>query len=731
MKKLFLLLCATIIGAYFHAIFAQNDTTKTVSLESVEVSASAYSNQELLEQSIPFSRLEAKELNRGSAISLEDAINTNISGVFMERRTFSGGQQFNIRGYGNGMNANGRSNNFDSQGMKMYLNGIPITDAEGLTVMDDIDFGSIEKVEIIKGPSGTLYGLAIAGVVKLQTIQPKKDEIYICQDFTGGSYGLFRTSTTVAAGGEKFSILANYGHQQFDGFMPHTQSKKDFCNVTGNLILSKRQSLNTYIGYTQGRDNRNGELKDSLYKIKDYSGDPAYIRNDAHSGIKVFRAGIAHGFVFDKHISNTTSIFGQSQVIDQSSAGGGWTDKNALNFGFRSVFNLQFVLSKAKNIELSGIAGIELQQMNGASIGYYMELDSTNPNAPYNIPTTIRSNQLLNNLTYSYFTQWSLSLSKGFSINAGVGISNQSLELTNRLWALTNNHPANKIPKIYANQYNFLTSPSFSIHKIFGKVASLYLSWSMGYKAPVASSLLITATNEVNTGLIPEKGQQVEIGTKGSFLANRLYYATSVFYARFTNKFAPKAVLDSLQSRVEYTYIINTGVTNNLGVECEVNYKIIESSTKFVKLLRPFINFTYSFYRYGDYEFQLSQNDSLVIENYKGIQVAGVAPWVFNLGIDFDTKIGLYANINYGYRTAMTITVDGSAKAHPFGLLNMKIGYLKRFKGFEINLFAGANNMTCQQYYTMAMIDHWPDPYIPGPYKINFYAGIGGRYYFR
>ncbi|MDR2972416.1 MAG: TonB-dependent receptor [Bacteroidales bacterium] len=723
------ILCFILITGFCYDAYSQNDTTKTVSLESVEVSVT--SNQEILEQAVPYSRLETIELNRGTALSLDDAINTNVPGVFMERRTFSGGQQFNIRGYGNGINANGRANNFDSQGMKMYLNGIPITDAEGLTVMDDIDFGAIEKVEVIKGPSGTLYGLAIAGVVKLQTIQPKKNEIYVGQDFIGGSYGLFRTTTSVAVGGEKYTISANYGHQQFHGFMPHTQSKKDFCNVMGNIQLSKRQSVNAYLGYTQGRDNRNGELTVEQYETKDYSGDPTYIRNDAHSGLKVFRAGVEHSFIFDKHISNSTSIFGQSQVLDQSSSGGGWTDKNALNFGFRSVFNLQFNLSKNKNIVLSGIAGVELQKMSGSSIGYNMAPDSTNLDAPYNIITTVRSNQLLNNLTYSYFTQWSLSLPKGFSISAGIGISHQSLELTNRMWALTNNHPANKAPKIQANKYNFLPSPSFSIHKMFGKVASIYASYSMGYKAPVTSHLLITATNEINTGLKPERGQQVEIGTKGNFLANRLFYAVAVFYAQFTNKFAPVAVLDETQSHVLYTYAINAGTTNNLGVECEINYKIIDSQTKFVKLLRPFANVTYSFYRYGDYEFQSIQKDSLVIENYKGIQVAGVSPWVFNVGIDFDTKIGLYANINYGYRTAMTITTDGLHKAHPFGLLNMKIGYLKRFKGFEMNLFVGANNMTCTQYYTMAMIDHLPEPYIPGPDKINYYGGGGVRYYFK
>ncbi|HAP06793.1 MAG TPA: hypothetical protein DCR20_03130, partial [Planctomycetaceae bacterium] len=59
------------------------------------------------------------------------------------------------------------SSNFDGQGYKVYLNGIPVTDAEGITTMDDIDFGAIGNAEIVKGPAGTLYGQAIAGAVNL------------------------------------------------------------------------------------------------------------------------------------------------------------------------------------------------------------------------------------------------------------------------------------------------------------------------------------------------------------------------------------------------------------------------------------------------------------------------------------------------------------------------------------------------------------------------------------
>src|SRR5947209_5074053 len=76
---------------------------------------------------------------------------------------------FTLRGYYPSTD-NGRSNseNFAGLGYQLYLNNIPVTDATGTTVMDDIDFLNIGKVEVIKGPS-PLYGSYIAGAVNLYT----------------------------------------------------------------------------------------------------------------------------------------------------------------------------------------------------------------------------------------------------------------------------------------------------------------------------------------------------------------------------------------------------------------------------------------------------------------------------------------------------------------------------------------------------------------------------------
>lgn len=698
-------------------------------LDAVETSTGLRKSQ--LEQPASIVQLRETELKRGTGLFLDDAINGNVPGITMQRRSHSGGQQFNIRGYGNGIGIRGVNGNFDSQGSKTYLNGIPITDAEGITVLDDIDYASLENTEIIKGPSGTLYGMAIAGVINLQTQKAPKGKTTVSQDIMTGSYGLLRTTTRLAIGGKNSSVLLNYGHQNFDGYMPHTEARKDFLNFMGNFTLNDKQSMDVYAGYSNSYDARNGELTKAQYANFDYSGNPAYVKNNAHSAVTTFRAGVSHTYRFTDAISNTTTIFGTAQSTDQSSAGG-WTDKSPLNYGLRSVFNTSFKLSDG--ITLSGVTGLELQKMKAITVGYGMGTDNTNPTG-YNIITSLRSDQATSNGTSSYFTQWTLGLSKGYSISAGIGINNQSLRLEDRLWGLTNNTAGNTKQKVFRNSYNGLVSPNFAFNKLIGKDLSVYAGYSSGYKAPVSANILIATTGQLNTGLTPEKGNQFEIGSKGNLFNGKLFYTLALFQAKFNNKFTVVAVPNPANTATLYTYIVNAGTLNNKGIEFLAKYSLVTSSTGFVRSLRPFVNFTYSDFNYGNYAYQrvgkdITNKDSLITENYTGKQVAGTPKFVFNLGTDFETGAGVYGNINYHHRGSMPFTSDGLNTTSAYGLLNAKLGYRKAFNKWELDVYAGANNITNTQYYYMVFINQMPDSYIPAPNKANYFAGASLKYTF-
>lgn len=691
-------------------------TPSNSTLATVEITVTSSENKSILYQPASINKLNTVELKRGTALYLDDAINANVPGVLMQRRAVSSGQQFNIRGYGNGINGTrGISSNFDIQGTKVYLNGIPLTDAEGITILDDIDFNSIGNVEVLKGPSGTLYGLAIAGVVNLTTIKPEKGKTSIGQDVQFGSYGLRRYTTHFETSGEHSSFLANYGYQQSDGYMIHTASTKKFVNLAGNVQPNDKQAISFYAGYSDSYDQRGGELTLDQYQNKDYSGNPAYIIRNAHSGITSFRLGVSHTYNFNEAISNTTTLFG-SGMTNNSSSAAGWTDKTPINYGLRSTFTTKFAFNGGSS--LSGITGIEAQRQNAQVIGYFMKQDPNNPSGYYRIDT-IRSNQYYTTGTKSLFTQWTLSLPQDLSFTAGIGYSTMNIDLNDRFV-----RPNYTKPTHFETDYTNMLSPHFAINKVFSKELSVYGAYSKGYKAPVSSSFFVpvsTSSAFIDSTLKPEMGNQWEIGTKGSLVHDKLVYQLALFDAIFSNKMSAVAVTQG--STTLYSYIVNSGKQDNKGIEASVKYTAFESGNSLFTMVRPWANFTYSKFRYKDYIFKGV--------NYNGNKVAGVPPVTFNIGVDVNALPGIYVNAYYSYRDAIYITSDNMNKTKSFGLLNAKIGILRSLSShFDLDAFFGVNNIAGVQYYNMAFINQLPDAYLPAPLNAVYFGGVGLKYNF-
>ncbi len=695
-------------------------------LNAVEITATSTQNKSLLYQPVSITKLSETELKRGNGLFLDDAINSNVPGVTMQRRAVSSGQQFNIRGYGNGTRGtNGVSSNFDGQGLKVYLNGIPLTDAEGITLMDDIDFGSIGNVEVTKGPSGTLYGLAVAGVVNLHTVKPEKGRTSVGEDITIGSYDLQRYTTHFATSTDKSSLLLNYGRQHTDGYMVHTQSKKDFVNLAADFQLNEKQTINTYFGYSSSYDERGGELTIAQYTSKDYSGNPEYIKRNGHSEIISFRAGLAHTYRLSNAVSNTTSVFG-SGVTNNSSSAAGWTDKNPVNYGFRSVIDLKFSLGKA--FSLSGITGIESQRQNAQIIGYNMVANPADP-AAYWIIGSMRSNQSATTATTSYFTEWTLSLPKEVSITGGIGISNMRIELNDKFYVAGSTAPTK-----YAAEYNGMLSPHIAINKVLNKEISLYASYSRGFKAPVSSYFFIPTTGKLNTDLKPEIGDQFEIGTKGVLLRNTLNYQLALFNTVFKDKMTAIAVpLNGSTVTTAYSYVANGGKQVHKGIELLLKYTALKSDKNFFTLVQPFANLTYSDFKYAGFSFQTlnATRTGAIVADYDGKPVAGVAKFMGNLGIDVTTKPGLYGNLNYLYKDGMPISSDGTNYTTSYCLLNTKLGYRKSLSAhWDMDLSAGISNITNTQYPLMVFANQLPDAYLPAPLTANFFGGINFKYNF-
>ena len=112
---------------------------------------------------------------------------------------------------------------------KFYWNGLPMTDGGGNTYLNLLDFNSINQLEVIKGPSGSLYGAGMGGVLLLNSPSVSKNEIQFSA--MAGSYGLQRYQLKAQATQGKVKATVGYAHQQSDGYRQQTAMKRDALNL--------------------------------------------------------------------------------------------------------------------------------------------------------------------------------------------------------------------------------------------------------------------------------------------------------------------------------------------------------------------------------------------------------------------------------------------------------------------------------------------------------------------
>src|ERR1035437_11196737 len=218
----------------------RGDSLAAQQLPGVEVTAS---------KEAPAVGIVTKEdIGRFDGISILGPINT-LPGVYMQTRTPFGGARITLRGYY--PSTSGNSPNSNGLGYQVFLNGIPITDATGTSVLDDIDFSTLGSVEIIKGPNSSRYSSFIGGTVNLRTALPDANQTSLSQQVMGGAYSLLRTNTTFSHSSDGSNFVLNYGHQGFNGFRTNAVSGKEYIRASGDFKAGSSQTLSTYFSYNR------------------------------------------------------------------------------------------------------------------------------------------------------------------------------------------------------------------------------------------------------------------------------------------------------------------------------------------------------------------------------------------------------------------------------------------------------------------------------------------------
>lgn len=671
-----------------------------------------YNGKNLFQTPGSIANLVHRDLQRNNLIDLQQSVNL-LPGVRMEFRNINTGARIILRGYGN-------QNNFNGIGYKAYYNDIPLTEADGTTNLDDIDFASLGRVEVFRGPVSSVYGTGIGGVVSFLS-EKATPGISIKQSFLSGSNSLYRTSTSVGVGNDKSNIVFNYGQQRTDGYRMNSDSKKDFWSLNASFYNSSKSTIRFFAYYTRSNDALSGQV-DSLGLINyPDSAELSYIRNNSHSELESVKMAVTHEYAFNRLLSSKTTFFAGTQEIGQS-VSTVLTKTSKSSFGFRTAFIFTPVLGP--NIHSRFTLGVE----GNKNIIYQKSYNLTN-----GAIGSLRTDQELKPMQWNSFAMVELTIAKNtlmvFSGSANfITYDNEDLRASGGG---------------YVNQSGYrsfkpLVTPRWVVNHLINKHVSVYSNYSMGYAQPGTNQVIIPQTGKVNNDIKPEISNTFEVGMKASLFKDAMYLNFAFFNMDVTDKIITQN-FPAASGQPAYTAFVNAGTVNFTGAEVSLNYALIPKQKGFLQLIRPFLSYTYNGSRNSD--LKSDNNNNTLTKNYASMRVSGLAENILNTGIDIEVGNGFYLNLTQLFTDRMPITLDNTVFADSYNLVNAKLGFRKEFgktgsSRFSVDIFGGNNNIFDTRYAQFVVINlvpfggMAPRYFTPGP-KSALYGGVSFRYTIR
>lgn len=233
------------------------DTLKVNELEEVVITATRTKRQ-LSSVPMPIILISKKQIQKSGSIRLRDIL-LEQTGIVM------------VSDFGNseGVQLQGIAADYTL----IMIDGVPIVGrTAGNIDLKRLTVNNIKQIEIVKGPSSSLYGSeAIGGVINIITEQPKRDVFKgNLQLFTReGARNEFDVNANIISKKDKFGLVAGINYNASKGFdlSPESIAKttSPHQNFTGNLQLTYQFSkkVKTLLSTRFYNQEQNSELVDN------------------------------------------------------------------------------------------------------------------------------------------------------------------------------------------------------------------------------------------------------------------------------------------------------------------------------------------------------------------------------------------------------------------------------------------------------------------------------------
>ncbi len=654
-----------------------------------EVVVTGYqSNRPLLETAGALSIVGSDVISRFDESSLVRAVNT-APGVRMDERA-PASYRLSIRG-------STLRSPYGIRNIKLYFNGMPLTEANGTTALNLIDAASIGSMEILKGPTASIYGAGTGGTILLEPKRAEADKQQVQVGATVGSYGFRKYTATATAGNSKSNVLVQYARQQYDGYREQSALDRHVLLLSPEFYISDKQTIAANILYTDLYYELPGGITKEQYDQNPRQargGMSGSVRQQASIDLQSINVGLKQEYKFSDNWRNTTSVYTLHRFRE-----------NPFNTDYERVANQEYG-GRTSFTHSASLGSIPTVYTFGAEFQRGFEAARTyNNNA--GTPDSLRTDDEVIAKTGFIFGQAELELPADFILTLALSLNDTKYNITRLKQAATGQYKYNR-------DFKAVVSPRVALLKKLTDQVSAHVSISSGFSPPTEEELL-PSDGSLNKDLEAEKGINYEAGLRGSTSNNRFTYDVVGFYFRLNE------TIVSRQNALGVAVFRNVGSTAQKGIETALGYTLLENQDQLLTLLKLWTSYTYSHFRFKEY-----QKDQ---EDLSGNKLTGVAPHTLTAGLDLNTKPGLYFNLTSNYVDKTLLNDENTVFADSYFILAARAGYRKSIaRHFELEVFAGADNITDQKYSLGNDLNAFGGRYFqPAPNR-NYYGGLTLKY---
>ena len=613
-------------------------------------------------------------------LSLDESL-VGVPGLYLQNRyNMAQDLRVSLRGFG-------ARSAFGIRGIKIIVDGIPETLPDGQAGVDSIDLGSARRIQVLRGPSSSLYGNASGGVILIDS-QLGEEPAFVETNLAAGGLGFQKYQLKAGGTSSNFDYLVNAASQHLDGYREHSASRGTLINGRFGIQLNENDSLTFVVNSTdQPRAQDPGGISAAQVELDRRSARLANLVYDAGEALDQQRLGI----VYDRERPAGSLMLRNYYVWRDFSnrlpfQNGGSVDLDRLFYGGGAQYTFGNVIPEPLQLVL----GFDLDRQNDQRKRFDNLQGEIGP-LTLNQKEQVDSNGL--------FVQSQYHLNDSWDLSAGLRYDKIKFDVTDRYLA-----DGDDSGNVDFDHVSFSTGLN---RNLGGGV--LFATVGNSFETPTTTELANPdGSGGFNQTLEPQTAVNYEMGFKAG--TETLYYEIAVFHINLEDELVPYELPESPGR----TFYSNAGKSSRTGIETAVSWTGpggfgIDASL------------TWSDFKFDEF---IDDNG----RDFSGSRMPGVPEYFAYLGLRYQNNKGLKTTFETSYSGKLFANNANTVEVSDYLVSSLRLSYDIQTARLMFRPYVGINNLFNKYYNSNIRINAFGGRYYEPAPERNVYAGIVIRY---